>query len=259
MPQIHETAIVHQKAELGAGVKVGPYALIGKNVVLGDGCQIGPHVVIEGRTTMGKNNRVFAGAVIGSIPQDLKYKGEISYLEIGDNNQFREYVDINTAEGEENYTRIGSDNLMMAYVHIAHNCTVMDRTILANNVTLAGHVSIDSNAILGGLTGVHQFVSIGRFCMIGGLTKIVKDVMPFCTIDGNPAKSYGINKIGLERAGFSPEKIKKLKEIYKIVFRSKLKLDEAKIEIIRKYGSENDAEINYYLEYFDKLERGITR
>jgi UDP-N-acetylglucosamine acyltransferase len=259
MPQIHETAIVHPKAELGTGVKVGPYAVIGKHVVIGDDCEIGSHVVIEGRTTMGKRNRLFTGAVVGSVPQDLKYKGEVSYLEIGDDNVFREYVDINTAEGEECYTRIGSNNLLMVYVHVAHNCTVQDNTILANSVTLAGHVTVESKAILGGLVGVHQFVTIGRYCMIGGMTKIVKDCMPYCMVDGNPAKTYGLNKIGLERAGFSPERIRKLKDVYRIVFRTKKKLQEAVSEIKLSADLMEDEDVRYFVDFTERVTRGILR
>lgn len=259
MPQIHETAIVHPKAELGSGVKVGPFAVVGKNVVLGDQCEVGPHVVIEGRTKMGARNRMFTGAVIGSIPQDLKYKGEVSYLEIGDDNIFREYVDINTAEGEERYTRIGSNNLLMAYVHVAHNCTLGDHIILANCCTLAGHVSIDSYATLGGLSGVHQFVAIGSYCMIGGLTKIVQDVLPFCMVDGNPAKTYGLNRIGLERRGFTPDQIKIFKECYKIVFRTQLKLHQAREEIKARADLMAEPQIQYFVEFFEKVERGIIR
>lgn len=257
--QIHPTAVVHPKAELGEEVQIGPYAVIGEHVTIGDGTQIGPHAVIEGRTTLGRRNRVFSGAVVGSIPQDLKFRGETSHLTIGDDNRIREFCDFNTACGEGEHTRIGSRNLFMAYVHIAHNCVVADDTIFSNGVTLAGHVTVDSHAVIGGLSGVHQFVTIGSYCMIGGMTKIVMDVMPWCMVDGNPAKTFGINTIGLERAGYAPERIKRMKECYRITFRTKLKLNEARDEIAARPEFAEDPDVRAYLAFFDRVKRGVTR
>lgn len=256
---IHPSAVVHPKAELGEEVRIGPGAVIGEHVVIGDGCEIGPHAVIEGRTTLGARNRVFSGAVVGSIPQDLKFRGETSHLTIGDDNRIREFCDFNTACGEGEHTRIGSRNLFMAYVHIAHNCVVADDTIFANGVTLAGHVTVDSRAVIGGLSGVHQFVTIGGYCMIGGMTKIVMDVMPWCMVDGNPAKTFGINTVGLERAGFAPERIKLLKECYRITFRTKHKLNEAHDEIAARADLSADPEVAYFLDFFGRVKRGVTR
>ncbi len=258
-PLIHPTAVVDPKAELGRDVRVGPYAVIGPHVTIGDGCEIGPHAVIEGRTTLGRRNRVFTGAVVGSIPQDLKYRGETSYLTIGDENRIREFCDFNTACGEGEHTRIGSRNLFMAYVHIAHNCVVGDDTILANGVTLAGHVTVDSHAVIGGLSGVHQFVTIGSRCMIGGMTKVVMDCMPFSMVDGNPAKTSGINRVNLERAGYGEERIRRIKECHRLTFRAKLKFEEAREAIAANPELVADPDVRYYLEFFARVTRGITR
>jgi len=260
MELIHKTAIIEPTARIGKNCKIGAFSYIGPNVVMGEGNDVGMHVVIDGHTTIGDNNRFFTGAVIGSIPQDLKYKGEKSFLTIGDNNQFREYVDINIAVGEGEATKIGSDNLLMVYAHVAHNCVIKNKAILANCVTLAGHVTVENYVRLGGLAGVHQFVKIGSYVMVGGLSKITMDIMPYCTVDGcDTVKMCGLNSVGLSRANFSPELISALKKAYKIFFRSKL----TKAEAIDTISSSDELfkfkEIQHFVEFAKSSERGILR
>ena len=185
-PEIHATAVVDPGARLGHNVKVGPYAIIGPDVVIGPDCVIGSSVLLTGHVIIGSGNRIFHGAAIGCEPQDKKYRGEVSYVEIGDNNDIREYCTIHPATGEGASTCVGSDNLLMAYVHIAHNCRVHDRTVLANAVNLAGHVEIESHAIVGGMTPVHQFVRVGAFAFVGGGSRLPQDVPPFIKVAGNP-------------------------------------------------------------------------
>src|SRR3989338_2597498 len=202
MKRLHPTAIIHPKAKLGEGVSVGPYTVIGEHVTIGDGTAIGAHCVIDGRTTMGTDNQIFTGAVIGSIPQDLKYRGEETILVIGDRNKVREYVTINPGtEGGGGKTAIGSDCLLMAYAHVAHDCLLGDRVILANSVALAGHIHVEDGAIIGGLGGVAQFVRIGTLAIIGGCSRVIQDVSPYSTCVGYPAKVFGLNREGLKRAG----------------------------------------------------------
>lgn len=260
MELIHKTAIIEPTAVIGKNCRIGAYSYVGPNVVMGDDNEVGMHVVIDGHTTIGNKNRFFTGAVVGSIPQDLKYKGEKSYLTIGDGNQFREYVDINTAVGEGEATKIGSDNLLMVYVHVAHNCVIKNRTILANCVTLAGHVTVEDFARIGGLAGVHQFVKIGPYVMIGGLSKITMDVMPYCMADGcDSVKMSGLNSVGLSRAGFSEELLSALKKVYKLFFRSGF----TKAESIDKIQSDPELikfkEVSYFIEFAKTSERGILR
>ena len=205
LTKIHDTAIVHAGAEIGENVSIGPYSIVGENVRIGDGCHIGSCVLIDGYTELGKNNRVFHGAAIGSIPQDLKYRGARSYVTIGDDNTIREYVTINAATDEDESTVVGSNNLLMAYVHIAHNCVIGDNVILANAVNLAGHVVVQDFAIIGGLVPVHQFVTVGAHSFIGGGSRIAQDIPPFVKVAGNPPQISGLNSIGLRRRGFTGE------------------------------------------------------
>jgi UDP-N-acetylglucosamine acyltransferase len=229
--QIHPTAIIHPLANLDPTVKVGPYSVIGEGVKIGAETTIGAHVVIEGITEIGSKNRIFPGAAIGLEPQDLKYKGGKSLVKIGDNNTIREYVTINRATGDDEVTEIGNHNLLMAYVHVAHNCIIEDGVIIANNVALAGHVEIESKAVLGGVLGVHQFVHIGRAAMLGGMSRIDRDVPPYMLVEGNPARVRSLNLVGLKRMGLEPEEMKELKQAFKLLYRSGLTIEQALREL----------------------------
>ncbi|MGK7875317.1 MAG: acyl-ACP--UDP-N-acetylglucosamine O-acyltransferase [Xenococcaceae cyanobacterium] len=224
--QIHPTAIIHPDAELHPTVQVGPYAVIGEGVKIGSQTTIGAHAVIEGPTEIGIGNRIFPGAAIGLEPQDLKYQGACSLLKIGDNNQIREYVTINRATGENEATLIGNNNLLMAYAHVAHNCVIEDNVIIANNVALAGHVHIESKAVIGGVLGIHQFVHIGRMAMLGGMSRIDRDVPPYMLVEGNPARVRSLNLVGLKRMGLTSEEIGNLKKAFRILYRSGIPLNQ---------------------------------
>jgi len=229
---IHPTAIVHPGAALGANVAVGPYSIIGEHVEIGDNTRIGPHVVIEGRTRIGRDNEIFQFCSIGAAPQDKKYDDEPTRLEIGDRNTIREFCSFNVGTSQDaGVTRVGSDNWVMAYVHIAHDCVVGDHTIFANNATLAGHVHVGDWAILGGFTGVHQFVRVGAHSFCGVGTVLLQDLPPFVTVAGNPAKPHGINSEGLRRRGFSAEGISAIKRAYRALYRSGLSFDDARTRI----------------------------
>jgi UDP-N-acetylglucosamine acyltransferase len=235
---IHPTAIVHPGARLGANVEIGPYAVIGEHVEIGDDCTVGPHAVITGHTRLGRGNRVFQFTSLGEEPQDKKYAGEPTRLEIGDHNTIREFCTFNTGTAQdEGVTRVGSHNWIMAYVHIAHDCQVGDHTVFANNATLAGHVQVGDHAILGGFTGVHQFCRVGAHVMIGIASVIRQDVPPFLTIAGSPAAPFGINSEGLKRRGFSAEALAALKRAYKTLYRSGLGLEEARAAIAAEAGT----------------------
>ncbi len=228
---IHPTAVIHAGATLHPTVKVGPYAVIGEKVTIGPGTEIGAHVVIDGHTEIGAKNQIFPGAVIGIEPQDLKYDGSLSLVKIGDNNRIREYVTINRATHAGEATVVGNDNLLMAYVHVAHNCVLADQIIIANAVSLAGHVEIESNAVIGGVLGIHQFVHIGRYAMLGGMSRIDRDVPPYMVVEGNPCRVRGLNAIGLKRAGITSQEggryYRELKEAYRLLYRSDLPLQTA--------------------------------
>lgn len=253
---IHDTAIIHPKAQLGKDVTVGPYATVGEHVVLGDGSRVGSFCVIEGRTTIGKNCQFFTGAVIGSIPQDKKFTSESKvYLEIGDNNIFREYITVNPGTNDGGKTVIGSDNLFMAYSHVAHDCTIGSGCVMANNGTLAGHVTLEDMAVVGGLAAVHQFVRLGRLSIIGGCSKVVQDIPPFSTCDGHPAEVYGLNTIGLRRAKVPAKNMSSLKKAFKILFFSRL----TKTNAIEKIQSEVPAcpEIDHLIAFAKTSKRGL--
>lgn len=255
--KIHPTAIVDKKAELADTVEVGPYCLIGPNVKIGSGTVIGAHAVIDGYTAIGKDNRIFTGAVIGSITQDLKFKGERSYVKIGDNNIIREYVTINSGTDKESSTVIGNKVLLMAYSHVAHDCVIKDGAIIANCGTFAGYVTVEEKADIGGLTGVHQFVRIGKLAIIGGCSKVTQDVVPYSMSDGHPLKIYGLNTIGLERAKVPQESRSALKKAFKILFNSGLTvshaLDEMRSEVPKC------PEVDYLIGFTAASERGISK
>ena len=255
--EIHETAIVHPGAQIGEGSSIGPYSIIGEHVKLGRNCHVGSSVLIEGRTSLGENNRIFHGAALGTIPQDLKYGGAESYVKIGDNNIMREYVTINCATDEGESTLIGNDNLLMAYVHVAHNCLLGDHVILANSVNLAGHVIIQDYAIIGGVVPVHQFVTVGAHSFIGGGSRIPKDIPPFVKVAGNPPRIGGINIVGLQRRGFTNEQISQIKQAYKYLYRSDLNVSQA-LELIEK-ELPRTPEVMMLVDFINESRRGITK
>jgi UDP-N-acetylglucosamine acyltransferase len=224
---IHPTAVIHPKAEVHPTVKAGPYTVIGEGVKIGAQTTIGAHVVIEGVTEIGVGNRIFSGAVIGTEPQDLKYKGAKSFVKIGNYNQIREYVTINRATGENEVTQIGNNNLLMAYAHVAHNCVIENEVIIANSVALAGHIYIESKATISGVLGIHQFVHIGRMAMIGGMSRINRDVPPYMLVEGNPARVRSLNLVGLKRRGLILEEIKILKKAFRLLYNSGMSLEQA--------------------------------
>ena len=224
---IHPTAVIHPLANLHPTVQIGPYAIIGENVKIGADTSIGAHVVIEGPTEIGVGNRIFAGAIIGSEPQDLKYKGGESWVKVGNYNQIREYVTINRATGENEVTQLGDHNLLMAYAHVAHNCIIENEVIIANSVALAGHIHIESKARISGVLGVHQFVHIGSLAMVGGMSRIERDVPPFAIVEGNPARVRSLNLIGLQRSGLSAEDLSQLKKAFRLIYRSEMSFTEA--------------------------------
>jgi UDP-N-acetylglucosamine acyltransferase len=225
---IHSTAIIDPSAELASDVSVGPYTIIGANVQIDSGTTIGPHAVIKGPTRIGKQNRVFQFASVGEDPQDKKYRGEVTRLEIGDRNIIREYATIHRGTVQDKgITRIGDGNLLMAYTHVAHDCIVGNNVIMANAASLAGHVCVDDFAILGGFSLVHQFCRIGQYSFSAMGSVISRDVLPYVMIGGSPTKPHGINSVGLERQGFSSESIRQIRKAYKIIYKSGLKLDEA--------------------------------
>jgi UDP-N-acetylglucosamine acyltransferase len=254
---IHPTAIVDPKARLGEGVTVGPYSIIGEHVLIGDGTTIGSHCVITGHTVLGKRNRVFTGAVLGSEPQDVKYHGEETYLEIGDENVIREYVTINPGTGEGSKTVIGNDNWIMIQAHVGHNCVIQNHVKLANGVMLGGHAFIADNATVGGGTPVHQYVRVGRFAMIGGGFRVVQDVVPYMMAGDEPLRIYGLNQVGLERHNVSKESIECLKKAHKVIFRQNLTLKEA-LEVLSRDFPPLE-EIKHLIGFLSSSDRGIVR
>lgn len=260
--RIHSTALVDPAAQLDASVAVGPYAVIGPNVRIGAGTSVGAHCVIEGHTTIGVDNEIFQFASLGAQPQDKKYANEPTRLVIGDRNTIREFCTFNTGTvQDQGLTRIGNDNWIMAYVHIAHDCVVGNHTVLANNATLAGHVKVGDHAILGGLTGVHQFTQVGAHVMAGFASHISQDVPPFMLVDGNPLAVRGFNLEGLRRRGFSPERLAAVKQMHKLLYRQGLTLDAARqaiAELAAQYP-EAAADIEALGAFLAGSKRGIAR
>jgi UDP-N-acetylglucosamine acyltransferase len=256
--QIHPTAIVDPGARLGENVAIGAYAVIGAGVEIGDGTTVGPHAVIEGPTTIGRDNRIYQFASLGAAPQDKKYAGEPTRLEIGDRNTIREFCTFNRGTTQDaGTTRIGDDNWLMAYVHIAHDCVVGNQTIFANNAQIAGHVHVGDWAILGGFTVVHQFVRIGAHAITGMGTILLQDVPPYVMANGNPSAPHGINAEGLKRRGFSPEAIAALRRAYKTLYRGGLKLEEASAAIAA--AAKEEAALAPLAEFLAAPGRGIVR
>ncbi|HKY02424.1 MAG TPA: acyl-ACP--UDP-N-acetylglucosamine O-acyltransferase [Burkholderiales bacterium] len=255
---IHPTAVIHPGAKLGDNVSVGPYCVIGEHVEVGEGTWIGPHVVLDGHTRIGRDNRIFPFSSLGGEPQDKKYKGEPTALEIGDRNTIREYCTINSGTVQDaGVTRLGDDNWIMGYVHIAHDCHVGSNTIFASNAQIAGHVHVGDWAILGGMAGVHQFVKIGAHAMTGGGTILLQDIPPFVMVAGNPAAPHGINSEGLKRRGFSEEAITALRRAYKSLYRSGLGLAEAIETLSVEYA--HVPEVQVLTEFLRNAKRGIVR
>lgn len=255
---IHATAVIESGAQVDPTCEIGAYAVIGPEVKLGPGNTVGPHAVITGRTTLGAGNRIFPHAVLGGLPQDLKYRGEPTTLEIGDRNSFREFttVSLGTAGGG-GVTRIGSGGLFMANCHVGHDCQIGDGAIIANSVAFAGHVTVEDHVHVGGISGIHQFCRIGRFAFVGGMTGVAMDVAPFCTVSGARAEMAGINAVGMQRAGMTDDQIGRVKQAYKIVFRSNLGLQEAIAELTAELSGY--PEIDHFIGFLKGSQRGITR
>ena len=257
---IHPTAILHPGASIAQGVEIGPYAVIGEHVKIGSGTKVGPHTVIDGWTEIGENNTIFHMASVGAIPQDLKYRGEKTYLRIGNNNTIREFASLHlgtvTGDGE---TTVGDGNLIMAYSHVAHDCHVGNGVVMANAATLAGHVTVEDHAILGGLCAILQFTRIGAHVMIGGATSVTQDIPPYTIVTGDrrEARLRGLNLVGLKRHGFSDGTISGLKKAYKILALSGLKLSEA-IERMKSEIPPGD-EVNHFISFIESSKRGVCR
>lgn len=255
--EIHPAAIVHPRAQLGAGCVIGPFCVIGEHVALGPGCRLHSHVVIDGHTTLGAENEIFPFASLGLKTQDLKWKGGHTRTVIGDHNTFRESITVHSATSDGGVTVIGSHNHILAYAHIAHDVQLGNHVVMSNVATLAGHVIVEDHAIVGGLAAVHQFCRIGRMSIIGGCSKVVQDVPPFMLADGNPAQTRTVNKIGLERNGLSEEAQTALKQAYKILFRDGLTITNALARI------EADLpplpEVRHLVEFARKSERGLSK
>lgn len=255
---IHPTALIDPGAELADDVCVGPYAVIGAGVHIDAGTTIGPHTVIKGPTRIGRDNHIFQFASVGEDPQDKKYRGEVTELVIGDRNNIREFATIHRGTAQDKgITRIGDDNLLMAYTHVAHDCVVGNHVIMANSASLAGHVHVDDFAILGGFSLVHQFCRIGQYSFAAMGSVINRDVLPYVMIGGSPTKPHGINSVGLERQGFSPEAIRQIRKAYKTIYKSGLKLDEA-FQTLAKMAAEAP-EIQRMVEFLQQPGRSIIR
>lgn len=257
-PRIHPTAIVDPGAQLDDGVEIGPYAIIGSRVRIGRGTRVGAHSVVDGRTTIGEGNQIFHHASVGALPQDLKYRGEDSELVIGHHNIIREFstLSIGTTGGGMT-TRVGDRNLLMNYSHIAHDCQLGHHNIVANGVQLAGHVLIEDYCILGALSAVHQFAKVGESAILGAGAMVSQDVPPFCNATGDRARLHGLNLVGLQRRGFTAERIRDIKQAYRIMFRSGLKVAEAAARIRAEIPASR--EIDHFVTFIERSERGVCR
>jgi UDP-N-acetylglucosamine acyltransferase len=254
--RIHPTAIVDASAELGRGVEIGPFAIVGEDCVLGDGCVLAARVVLERHVRLANNVRVGIGSVIGGDPQDLKFRGEVTTVEIGENSVIREYSTINRGTAQSLKTTVGRDCFLMSYVHLAHDCHIGDGVIISNSTQLAGHVTIEDRAILSGLTAVHQFVRIGTQAFIGGCSRVVKDIPPYLKAVGNPVKLYGLNSVGLQRHNFDPSVMRELKRAYRLFFRSDLNVSQA----LQRAEQELHMypEVKHFLSFVDTSARGVV-
>ncbi|MEQ1583987.1 MAG: acyl-ACP--UDP-N-acetylglucosamine O-acyltransferase [Candidatus Nitrotoga sp.] len=258
MVMFHPTAIIHPNAKLADNVEVGAYSIIGEYVEIGENTHVGSHVVIGGHTCIGQHNRIFQFCSLGEIPQDKKYAGEPTRLEIGDNNTIREFCTFNIGTSQDaGVTRVGNDNWIMAYVHLAHDCQIGSHTIFANNATLAGHVRIDDYAILGGFSMVHQFCQIGMHAITGMGAVLSQDVPPYITAAGNPTAPHGINSVGLKRRGFSNAAVMAIKRAYKTLYKSGLTLEQAKVVIEDQAAEYPD--LNALVDFLGRSQRGVIR
>jgi len=257
MSNIHPTAIIHPQARVGANCEIGPYCIIGEQVELGDGCRLHSHVVIDGRTRLGQQNEVFPFAVLGKQTQDLKWQGGVTRVEIGDRNTFRECVTIHSATNDGDATVLGSDNHILAYCHIAHDCRLGNHVVMSSYAGLAGHVMVDDHAVIAGYVAVHQFCRVGRLAMIGGCSKVRQDIPPFMLADGNPAETVTINKVGLERNGVPEETVNALRAAYKLLFREGLTISNALVRIERELPPL--PEIQHLVQFVRASERGISK
>lgn len=253
---VHDTAIVDARAELGAGVSVGPWALIGPGVIVGAGTEVGPRVTIEKDTHVGEDCRIGNGAVLGTDPQDVKYRGERSTLEVGDRTVIREFATLNRGTSASGRTIVGSDCLLMAYSHVAHDCELGSHVVLANSVNMGGHVLIEDWAIVGGLTPIHQYVRIGAHAFVGGGSRVPQDVPPYCRVAGNPPKLYGLNTVGLERRGLSEETRRALKHAYRLLFQGDEVLSQALGRAEREVAG--IPEVKHLIQFIRSSERGVT-
>ncbi|HEV8216334.1 MAG TPA: acyl-ACP--UDP-N-acetylglucosamine O-acyltransferase, partial [Gemmatimonadaceae bacterium] len=252
--RIHPTALIDSSAEIGEGVEIGAYAIVGEGCKVGDGCVIAPRAILERNVMLGCGVKVGVGTVLGGDPQDLKYKGEHTTVEIGDGTTIREYTTINRGTTQSYKTTVGKGCFLMSYVHLAHDCHIGDGVIISNGTQLAGHVTIDEKAILSGLVAVHQFATIGRYCFIGGCSRVAKDVPPYVKAVGNPIKLYGLNTVGLERNGFPEEVRRELKRAYRLFFKSELNLSQARERAVAELHQY--PEIGEFLAFFDRSDRG---
>lgn len=254
---IHSTAIIHPGAKIGTGCQIGPYCVIGEHVTLGDQCKLHSHVVIDGHTKLGDRNEIFPFAALGLKTQDLKWKGGITRLEIGNDNVFRETVTVHSATNEGDATVVGSNNLFLTHVHVAHDCILGNHIIMSGFAGLAGHVVVEDHAIFGGYAAVHQFCRIGCHSMMGGCTKVVQDVPPYMIVDGNPGETRALNKVGLERRGFSEESREALKQAHRILFREDLAISNALAKIEAELPP--NPEVKHLVDFVRASERGISK
>ncbi len=272
MPEIHPTALVDSRAELAADVRIGPFSVIGPHVQIGAGSTVGSHCVIEGHTSIGRNNRIWQFCSLGAAPQDKKYAGEPTRLEIGDDNTIREFCTFNLGTVQDGgVTRVGNDNWLMAYVHLAHDCQLGNHIIMANLAQLAGHVHLGDWVFIGGQSGVHQFVRVGAHAMAGFQTRLSQDVPPFMTVTGSPASAQGINSEGLRRRGFSPARLAAIKRMYRLLYRENLTLEAARAQLESTTSESTDevstaddanslhADRALMLDFLRRAERGIAR
>ena len=253
---IHPTAVVHPSAQIDRGVEVGPYCIVGENVSIGRGTVLQAHVVVNGWTSIGEDCTMYPFATIGAASQDRKYIGERSYTRVGSRTTIREYVSIQRATGEDQLTAVGDDCLLLAYVHIAHNCIVGNAVTMSNLAQLAGHCVIDQDAVIGAMAGVHQFTRVGAYAMVGGFSKLTRDVPPFFLVEGNPATPYGLNSVGLRRSQFTSDERAEIKKFYKILYGSKLNLSQAVETMKEEVATDSGRQIIAFLE--GESQRGIT-
>ena len=254
--EIHSTAIVSRDAELGADVRIGPFAIVGPGCVIGDHVSIGPHAVLERNVQLGTHVRVGVGSVLGGDPQDLKFKGEETTVEIGDGTVVREYSTINRGTAQSMKTSVGRGCFIMSYVHLAHDCHIGDGVIISNATQLAGHVTVEEKAILSGVSAVHQFALIGKYSFIGGCSRVAKDVPPYVKAVGNPVKLYGLNTVGLQRNGFAEDVVRELKRAYRLFFKSELNVSQARARAESELR--HIPEVEEFLRFFERSERGAV-